>query len=117
MAYSSDESGSNEIYVQPFPEGGARYRVSTDGGIEPIWQTDGQALLYRSGTAVLAVEILAGDDFRMGTRQTLFEDRYQITGNGKNWDVDPTGQTFVLIAGEESSGRITVTVNALNERR
>ncbi len=49
LAYASDESGTAEIYVRPFPDAGsARWQVSTAGGVSPIWSHSGKELFYRS---------------------------------------------------------------------
>jgi len=48
IAYSSNESGQFEAYVQPFPPNGSRWTVSSDGGEEPIWSPKGDKLYYRS---------------------------------------------------------------------
>ena len=47
LAYVSDESGRNDVYVQPFPGPGPKWLVSTDGGIDPVWSRDGRELFYR----------------------------------------------------------------------
>lgn len=57
VAFASDESGRFEVYVMPFPAAGTPARVSTGGGMEPVWSPDGRRLLYRSGAAVLEVEL------------------------------------------------------------
>ena len=44
IVYTSDESGRDEIYVQPFPEGGRRTTVSSNGGQNPRWSRDGREL-------------------------------------------------------------------------
>jgi eukaryotic-like serine/threonine-protein kinase len=49
LAYVSNESGRNEIYVEPFRRRGERVRVSRDGGGQPRWRGDGNELFYRSG--------------------------------------------------------------------
>src|SRR5262249_3605934 len=59
FAYGSDESGRDEIYAQPFPSLGARVQVSTEGGAQPIWSTDGRELFYRTSTHVMAAEVTA----------------------------------------------------------
>jgi Tol biopolymer transport system component len=48
LAYSSDESGRSEVYVQSFPEPGGKWQVSTNGGSDPRWRADGGELLYLS---------------------------------------------------------------------
>jgi hypothetical protein len=81
IAYTSDESGSNEIYVRRFsqvPEGvlsaeEGKWMVSKGGGTGPRWRGDGKELYYRSldGT-VVAAEVSAGKTFRIGTLRPLF---------------------------------------------
>ena len=56
MAYTSDETGQNEIYVRPFPEvNEGKWQVSTGGGDSPLWSPDGRELFYRSGDTVMVV--------------------------------------------------------------
>jgi Tol biopolymer transport system component len=49
IAYISDESGQYEVYVQPYPEPGGEYQISTGGGSEPVWNPNGRELFYRNG--------------------------------------------------------------------
>lgn len=60
VAYASDESGQFEIYVDSFPEPGARTRVTTAGGTEPRWRRDGAELYFRRGSEVHAVRLTRG---------------------------------------------------------
>src|SRR5437588_6608101 len=48
VAYQSNESGRNEIYVTPFPQTGAKWQVSTAGGTEPRWRKDSHEIFYLS---------------------------------------------------------------------
>jgi Tol biopolymer transport system component len=57
LAYESDESGRPEVYVQPYPGLGGKWQVSTDGGLEPVWNRDGRELFYRSANKVMAVDV------------------------------------------------------------
>ena len=57
MAYSSDESGQREVYVQPYPGPGGKWQISTNGGQEPVWNPEGSELFYRSGSRMMAVAI------------------------------------------------------------
>ena len=61
MAYVSNESGTPEVYVQPYPGPGEKTRISTAGGFEPIWTANGRELLYRSGTPREPAVFLRGD--------------------------------------------------------
>jgi eukaryotic-like serine/threonine-protein kinase len=56
LAYESNVSGTNEVYVTPFPSAGAQYQVSTNGGQRPVWRHDGKEIYYREGARIMAVE-------------------------------------------------------------
>ena len=47
LAYGSDESGRNEVYVRPFPGPGSKYQISREGGNSPVWHRNGRELFYR----------------------------------------------------------------------
>jgi len=58
IAYASNESGRDEVYVRPYPPGtGGQILISTDGGREPVWARDGRELFYRSGNRLMAVPV------------------------------------------------------------
>ena len=61
LAYVSDVSGRNEIYVRPYPTPGGQFPISTDGGSEPIWSRDGRELFYRNGNKMMAVAVARFD--------------------------------------------------------
>jgi len=113
ITYVSSESGPMEIYVQPFPSGGARHLVSTAGGFEPLWSADGRELLYRSADGIVSVPLTPGEEWRPGTPRVLFEDPYEIVAQALNWDISPDGQSFLMVDGGGTSQQITVTVNGV----
>ncbi len=123
LAYVSNESGRDEIYVSPFP-GSGKVQISTEGGMEPMWSRDGRELFYRNGEKMMAVAISAGPELSPGKPTLLFEGRYDlIEGPGaSNYDVTPDGQGFVMIRtpeGPESLGttQITLVQNWFEELR
>ncbi len=74
IAYASDETGSFEVYVQSFPAGAGKFRVSTDGGSQPRWRRDGKELFFISATArLMAVDVKTAPSFESGTPQELFD--------------------------------------------
>jgi serine/threonine-protein kinase len=121
LAYTSDESGREEIYVRPFPGPGGRVLVSTDGGTEPLWARDGQELFYREGDRMMAVPINAGQEFNPGTPVILFKGDYQtgIIGQGTstNYDIAPDGRSFIMIRPEGASApnQLNVVLNWFEE--
>jgi Tol biopolymer transport system component len=111
IAYVSDESGGNEIYVRGFAQaagGGSfelsgEWQVSREGGTGPRWRGDGKELYYRApdGT-VMAVEVFAKTEFNAGTPRSLFQappDIIQLTSlfaDLPSWDVTAFGDRFIL---------------------
>ena len=97
LAYVSNESGRNEVYVQPFPGPGAKWPISTDGGTEPVWSPDGRELFYRRGDQLVAVGVQTKPDFVAATPRLLFEGAYEVVEGARNYDVAPDGKRFVMV--------------------
>ncbi len=114
LAYTSNESGREEIYVRPLPGLGGRVLVSTDGGTEPMSARDSQEIYYRKGKRMMAVPINAGQDFNPGALEILFEGSYQTgiigSGTSTNYDIAPDGRRFVMIRPEETSAPAQLNV-------
>jgi len=101
LAYVSDESGRDEVYVQAYPGPGGRHLISTAGGREPVWRRDGGELFFRSGDQMMAVQVSTGDGgFRAGTARIVFEAPYSSDPWGNpNYDVSADGR-FLMVRGE-----------------
>jgi serine/threonine-protein kinase len=101
LAYSSDRSGTREVYVSPFPDvESARVTVSRNGGLGPQWAHSGRELFYvDGGGALVAAEVEAGSQFRVLSSRTLFPVRGAFyNGVGTDfYDVAPDGQRFLMI--------------------
>jgi len=99
LAYTSDESGRREIYVQPYPGPGGKWQISTDGGNEPVWNRSGRELFYRNADKMMAVDITTQPSFSASKPKMLFEKRYVSPGGGTfpNYDVSPDGQRFLML--------------------
>jgi len=103
LVYVSDESGSNEIYVRPFPDIDAgRWQVSTGGGTQPLWARNGRELFYRNGEAVIAASIQTDPSFRAGNPEMMFEGNYLMSQGGPNYDVSPEDDRFLMIKAVEN---------------
>jgi Tol biopolymer transport system component len=118
LVYMSDESGRNEVYVQPYPGPGGKWQISTEGGTEPVWSPKGDELFYRNGNQMMVVAINTQVTFSPTTPRVLFEDPYE-PGQGfrPNYDVTPDGQRFVMVRtapGSEQS-QINVILNWFEE--
>jgi serine/threonine-protein kinase len=110
LAYASPESGQIQVYVQPFPDGGERHQVSTDGGLKPVWSPDGGSIYYRSGDGqVMVVAVSTSPRFRAGDSEVVGDDEYLIGTHmlSPNFDIAPDGRSFAFVKADEEWGRAT----------
>ena len=121
LAFQSNESGDWEVYVQPFPGPGRRLRVSSSGGMSPVWGPDGRELFYRTGQAVMLVRLTIGDGLEIGGTEVLLEGPYVPEDSGlgnRQYDISPDG-CFLMLKEEPSletdSVQIVVVQNWLTE--
>ncbi len=105
LAYASNESGREEIYVRPFPDvdSGGRWQVSTGGGTQPLWARSGEEIFYRSGEALMAVAVQTEPSFVAGNPEVVFEGQYAMTQGGRTYDVSADGERFLMMRQVESS--------------
>jgi serine/threonine-protein kinase len=116
LAYVSDESGRREIYVRGFPAGG-QWRVSSDGGTQPMWARNGSELFYRNGDKMMAVDVATTPVFAAGTPKLLFEGRYESPAVRSNYDVT-SDRRFVMVKADDQHPRtayLTVVLNWAEE--
>jgi len=117
LAYVSNESGRDEVYVQPYPGPGGKWPISTEGGTELRWSADGRELFYRLGDKMMVVEVQSEPAFSSGRPQLVFEGPY-LTDNfaTPNYDISLDGQRFLMIKKEEgSTAQINVVLNWFEE--
>jgi Tol biopolymer transport system component len=111
LAYTSDETGRNEIYMQTFPSPGGKSQVSTSGGIRPVWSRDGKELFYSAADGkLMAVEVKTGSKLEASAPKALFDTR--LVG-GAGFDISPDGRRFLLANSLDDTGQkpMTVVVN------
>ena len=117
LAFVSDESGQQEVYVESFPESGPKYRISTKGGTEPVWSRRGGELFFRNGTQVMAVDVTTKPRFATGPPRALFSQSAALVSGRVNYDVSPDGQRFVLVGlgDSEQPAQINIVLNWFDE--
>jgi Tol biopolymer transport system component len=114
LAYISDESGRFEIYVQPYPGPGGKWQISTEGGMDPVWNPNGRELFYRSGDKMMAVDITTQPGFAAGKPRLLFEGRYEPAPVPiANYDVSPDGQRFLMVKPTEQEQAAPTQINVV----
>jgi Tol biopolymer transport system component len=112
VAYISDESGKNEIYVRSRAAPGEKWQVSNAGGVNPVWNRDGRELFYIStDSRLMAVPVKTGNTFEAGTPAPLFNvaahrKEYEVAP----YDVAPDGQRFIV---NSSTGALALPINVV----
>jgi Tol biopolymer transport system component len=114
LAYVSDESGRNEIYVRRLDGGERHWLVTTDGGTEPLWRRDGKELFFRRGPNVFAVAVGGGAIPTFGTAVRLFSGSYVGDSRWVHYDISPDGKRFLMVRTERLGEQIDVTTDWLS---
>ncbi len=110
IAYQSDVSRRNEVYVQRYPELGGRRQISINGAVLPRWSSDGSELFYMSGDGrqVFAVRVEADAEEPWGTPRILFEGGYiPSIFRGRSYDVAPDGRFVAIKPANNQDGGTT----------
>jgi serine/threonine-protein kinase len=124
LAYYSNSSGRNEVYVRAFPnvESGGQWTISTTGGTRPAWSRNGRELFYLDGNgAMMAVPVQTTPTFSAGKPAKLFDANWWAVLTVRMYDVTADGQRFLAIKDLSSDSEsatpqtFTVVVNWIEE--
>ncbi len=116
IAYESNETGVMEIYVQPFPDKGARTVVSVGGGRYPAWSADGREIIYWGPNRLMAATVRSeGSRLTIVQRTELFDTKPFRTELARDYDVRPDGRAFVMLGGA-GAGRLVARIGALDAK-
>jgi eukaryotic-like serine/threonine-protein kinase len=103
MAYTSDKSGRNQVYVRPFPPGEGEWPISSAGGEQSRWRADGKELFFEAADGkLMAVPVKSGSgikpSFEAGAPVALFEAHMSHIGNDTlfEYDVTADGKRFLI---------------------
>ncbi len=112
IAYQSDDQGRFEVYVQTFPASGGKWQISTNGGIQPWWRSDGRELYYLSADGkLMAVEVKPGGSFAAGVPRTLFDlAPARALGGVSSYAVTAAGDRFLFVTAREEAASLQFTV-------
>jgi eukaryotic-like serine/threonine-protein kinase len=114
LAYVSDETARDEVYVRPFPEGAGRWVISAAGGSEPRWSRDGRELFYRNADTLFAVQVQTRSGFTVGARTALFTGPFLQNPRHATYDVHPDEQRFIFITSDgDDSAELMLVQNAM----
>jgi Tol biopolymer transport system component len=114
LAYASNESGRDELYVVSLPDTKTKYQVTTEGGRHPVWTRGGRELFYMtSAFAVAAVPVTPGESLAFGSPVTLFPQPRPNWGTGADqalFDVSDDGERVVVVVPENQGSQTLVVV-------
>ena len=115
LAYTSDESGRNDVYVRSFPAGETKRRISQSGGRQASWRRDGRELVYRTDDGdMMAVAVRTDGGFDASAPQALFRARIQKSFLGRyDYAFTGDGQRFLvnLRLGSEAPPPVHIILN------
>jgi dipeptidyl aminopeptidase/acylaminoacyl peptidase len=116
FAYTSNESGRSEVYVQAFPKPAGKWQISTNGGGSPRWRPDGTELFYLADDRrLMAVTVRSGAAFATGAQVPLFDTgMHSRWGAARNhYDVSRDGQRFLMMTpvADDRSSPFTIVIN------
>ena len=105
IAHNSNESGTYEVYVRPFPGPGGKWQISNAGGRFPTWSRNGRELFYHGGdNRIMVVNYsVEGDSFRAGRPRLWSEGQFTIRDETTNFDLHPDGKRFAVLKAPEDS--------------
>jgi hypothetical protein len=101
LAYTSNESGRDEVHVRSYPGPGGKQQISNEGGSQ-VWARDGRELFYRNGNRLMAVAVETEPEFSAGRPTRLFEETFDVgspsgVDYSSNYDIKADGDRFVMI--------------------
>jgi hypothetical protein len=109
IAYTSSESGRNEVYVAAFPGAGAKRQISRAGGVGPIWRRDGRELFFMNGPTLMAATIdPEPSGVTVGGVRALFPVRTPVSRSA--FAVAHDGQRILVKVLDEQGGVTPITL-------
>ncbi len=114
VAFESDESGNFEVYLSPFPAGGAKWQVSQGGGVQPVWKSDGSELYFLAGSKLIEASVkTSGSAVQIGTPQEVFQQpMVRSDAYGRSYSVAKDGKRFLVNrSGENVTVPLTLVAN------
>jgi serine/threonine-protein kinase len=113
VAYQSNESGRDEIYVRPFPTvASGLWQISNGGGSQPVWARNGRELFYVAPSGLMSAPIQKSSSFAFGNPRLVLKDAadtYWLSTVGRSYDVSPDGERFLMLK-QEMQAAATIQV-------
>lgn len=118
IAYAATGERAIEVFVQPLPPTGARYKVTDAGGMTPVWSPDSKSIFCVYGGAVHVADLRTEPDFGVTSRRRLFSGNYiMMVPPAANFDMTPDGKHLVLLRPISEGEHLIVAHNWKHELR
>jgi len=127
LAYTTDESGRNEVYVRSFRQSASgelsKWPISNSGGDFPVWSPNGRDLLYKSGDQIMAVSYTVKGDVFLPEKPRVWVSKLGTPANGPYFDLAPDGKRVAVIVSAQPEGlpkpdhEVTLVLNFMDEVR
>jgi eukaryotic-like serine/threonine-protein kinase len=117
VAYNSDESGRNQVYVTPLPGPGGRVQVSANGGAQPVWSADSRRLFYVANGGLMAATLSLTPTVQVESREKLFDVVRTGPPTHAGYDVARDGKHFVLLQSTGAEAQLIVVHDWKDELR
>jgi eukaryotic-like serine/threonine-protein kinase len=110
FAFSSGESGREEVYVQTMPPGRGKWQISINGGAEPRWRKDGKEIYFLApDLKTMAADIQTGQGIAAGVPHALFQTGVSVLPV-RSYDVSSDGQRFLIASPARNTANAPITV-------
>ena len=129
MMYTSNESGTFQVYVRAFPDKGGKWQISSDGGTYPNWSSDRRTIFFRTLDNQIMVanytthSSTQGDTFTAEKPRLWADQRMAEVGASLNYDLHPDGKRIVALlpaaspGGSKDSTHVTILFNFFDQLR
>ena len=125
MAYGSNESGTEQIYVRAFPDEGGKWQISNSGGTWPMWSRNGRELFFETldNHLMVAAYAVNGDSFAADKPRLWSETQLGTSGGRKNVDLAPDGKRIATLMpveteeGQKAQSHVTFLENFVDDVR
>jgi serine/threonine-protein kinase len=118
LAYTSNETGTTEVFVLSIDNPSTRLQITTDGGVEPVWRSDSRSLVVRRGNSFVSISLGFTSGIEVTRRDTVFADPYVRGSPDRVLDVSArSGELLTLARSTAHQDRIIVVTGWLDEMK
>ena len=111
VAYTSSATGAYHVFMQPLPPTGQLIQVSRKGGAEePRWGPDGTKLYFRSGSRIMAVDVVMDPQLAVGQPRVFYAGVFENV-SGRSYDIDPNEERALVIRSDDLAPSMRVVTN------